>query len=229
VCALVGLIAYAVFRGGPPARKSASVILNKITTESGLTGYPAISRDGKLIAFASDRAKEDSLDIWIQQVGGSKPFRVTRDPADETDPSFSPDGTRIAFRSEKDGGGIYTIPAFGGDPILLAARGRNPRFSTDGKWVAYSVGGSAVSNPGTTGVFIVSSGGGVPRAIHPEMATATNPVWSPASDRLLVLGRRDPKAPARSELDWWILPIDGGSSVRTGTASGAGDDPAAAP
>jgi len=216
VCAVVGLGAYAVFRLAPAAHKTGPVVLHKITTESGLTGYPTISRDGKLIAFASDRAKEDSLDIWVQQTGGVDPIRVTRDPADESDPSFSPDGTLIAFRSEKDGGGIYVIPSLGGAPILLAARGRNPRFSPDGKWVAYSVGGSAVSNPGTTGVFMVSSGGGVPRAIHPEMATATNPVWSPASDRLLVLGRKDPKAPARSELDWWILPVDSGAPVRTG-------------
>jgi eukaryotic-like serine/threonine-protein kinase len=216
VCAMGGLATYAVFRSVPAARKSAPVVLHKITAEAGLTGYPTISRDGKLIAFASDRAKEDNLDIWVQQTGGGDPIQVTRDPADESDPSFSPDATLIAFRSEKDGGGIYVIPSFGGPPILLAARGRNPRFSPDGKWVAYSVGGSAVSNPGTTGVFIVSSGGGVPRAIHAEMATATNPVWSPVSDRLLVLGRKDPRAPARSELDWWILPVDGGSPERTG-------------
>jgi Tol biopolymer transport system component len=82
--------------------------------------------------------------------------------------------------------------------------------------VAYSVGGEAVSNPGTAGVFIVSSGGGVPRAIHPEMATATHPIWSPRSDRLLVLGRQDGKAPARQQVDWWILPIEGGTPRRTG-------------
>jgi Tol biopolymer transport system component len=179
-----------------------------------LTGYPAISRDGKLIAFASDRAKEDNLDIWVQQTGGRDPIRLTTDPADESDPAFSPDGTMIAFRSEKDGGGIYLVPSLGGSPVLLAPRGRNPRFSPDGRWVAYSVGGQAVSNPGSAGVFIVNSG--IPRAIHPEMATATNPVWSPRSDRLLVLGRKDGKAPARAEIDWWILPIEGGSAKRTG-------------
>ena len=122
----------------------------------------------------------------------------------------------IAFRSEKDGGGIYLAPALGGAANLLAPLGRNPRFSPDGRWVAYSVGGDAVSNPGSAAVFIVNSGGGVPRAIHPEMATATNPVWSPRSDRLVVLGRKDGNAPARAELDWWILPIDGGSPRRTG-------------
>jgi Tol biopolymer transport system component len=215
-CAVGALATYAFLRILPNAHESASVVLHKITADSGLTGYPAISRDGKLIAFASDRAKEDNLDIWVQQIGGGDPIRLTRDPADESDPSFSPDGALIAFRSEKDGGGVYVVPSLGGTPSLLAPRGRNPRFSPDGQWVAYAVGGAEVSNPGTTGVFIVSARGGVPRPIHPDMATATNPVWSPASDRLLVLGRKDANAAPRAELDWWILPIDGGAPVRSG-------------
>ncbi len=212
-----GLAAYFTFRLLPGTSGAQSgAVLRMLTADGGLTGYPALSRDGRLVAFASDRGQEDNLDIWVQQIGGREPIRLTRDPADESDPAFSPDGTMIAFRSEKDGGGIYLVPALGGSPVLLAPLGRSPRFSPDGRWVAYSVGGEAVSNPGSAGVFIVNSGGGVPRAIHPEMATATNPVWSPGSDRLLVLGRKDAKAPARTELDWWILPIEGGTVQRTG-------------
>jgi Tol biopolymer transport system component len=212
-------IALLVFRttGSEPAANSIlPAALRMITADSGLSGYPAISRDGKLIAFASDRANGDNLDIWVQQVGGRDPIRLTNDPVDETTPAFSPDGTTIAFRSEKDGGGIYVMPALGGAAALLAPKGRNPLFSPDGKWVAYSIGGDVVANPGSTGVFIVSAGGGEPRAVHPEMATATNPVWSPQSDRLLVLARKDAKAPVRKEVDWWILPIDGGEPRRTG-------------
>jgi Tol biopolymer transport system component len=214
-CLAAALLAYYIprmFTGSPRTPE----VLRMLTADGGLTGYPAISRDGKFVAFASDRAKEDNLDIWIQQIGGRDPIRLTSDRADESDPAFSPDGTMVAFRSEKDGGGIYLVPALGGAPVLLAPLGRNPRFSPDGRWVAYSVGGEAVSNPGSAEVFIVSSGGGVPRAIHPEMATATHPVWSPTSDRLLVLGRQDGKAPARQQLDWWILPIEGGAPQRSG-------------
>ncbi len=219
-CAVAALLVYFIpqLRHGSSAslRADNDAVLHPLTSDGGLTAYPAISRDGKFVAFASDRSRENNLDIWIQQIGGSEPIRLTSDPADETDPDFSPDGSVIAFRSEKDGGGIYTVPALGGSPVLLAPLGHNPRFSPDGGWIAYSVGGAATSNPGSAGVFIISARGGVPRAIHPEMATATNPVWSPGSDRLLVLGRQDGKRPAGEQLDWWILPIEGGTPQRTG-------------
>ncbi len=219
-CAVAAILVYFIpqlrHRSSTSLRADNDAVLHPLTSDGGLTAYPAISRDGKFVAFASDRSKENNLDIWIQQIGGSEPIRLTSDPADETDPDFSPDGSVIAFRSEKDGGGIYTVPALGGSPVLLAPLGHNPRFSPDGLWIAYSVGGAATSNPGSAGVYIISARGGVPRAIHPEMATATSPVWSPGSDRLLVLGRQDGKRPAGEQLDWWILPIEGGTPQRTG-------------
>jgi Tol biopolymer transport system component len=190
-----------------------------LTTTSGLNDYPALSKDGRFIAFSSDRGSADNgdnLDIWLQQIGARKPIRLTQDPADETDPAFSPDGTRIAFRSEKDGGGIYVVPTLGGDPMLLVPGGRNPRFSPDGRWLAYWTGrGEGSVSPGSSAVFIVEPGGGQPRAIHPEMGAALYPSWSPSSDRLLVRGWKGHETP-RETFDFWALPIDGGEVKKTG-------------
>lgn len=203
--------------GEKPAADGGDYVLRRLTTDAGLSTSPALSRDGALLAFASDRSKEGSLDIWIQQIGAREPVRLTRDPADETDPAISPDGTRIAFRSEKDGGGVYVIPALGGDPVLLAQGGRNPHFSPDGRWIAYWVGRESNGFlPGSSRVFIVDAGGGQPRQIQPSMAAALYPVWSPRGDALVALGRKDPSPAGTSTVDWWLLPVENGEPKRTG-------------
>ena len=50
-----------------------------------------------------------NLDIWVRQVSGGDPIQLTRDPADDHQPAFSPDGGQIVFRSERAGGGGTTL------------------------------------------------------------------------------------------------------------------------
>ena len=88
--------------------------LTQLTTDTGLTFEPAISPDGKLISYASDRSGEGTLDIWVQQIPRGEPIRVAHHEADDHEPSFSPDGKSIVFRSERLGGGIYVVSALGG-------------------------------------------------------------------------------------------------------------------
>ena len=113
--------------------------LTRLTSDVGWTDYPAISLDGKILAYASDRSGEGNLDIWVQQIPDGSPVRLTRHAADDVEPSFSADGSRVAFQSSRLGGGIYVIPTLGGEERLLAARGFSPRFSPDGNWIAYGV------------------------------------------------------------------------------------------
>ena len=215
------LLTVAAFRFfHPPAAPAPESVYRMLTTTSGLNDDPALSKDGRFIAFSSDRGdgaeNGDNLDIWLQQIGSREPIRLTKDPADETDPAFSPDGTRIAFRSEKDGGGIYIVPTLGGDPMLIVPGGRNPRFSPDGRWIAYWIGRNEGSvSPGSSAVFIVEPGGGQPRAVHPEMGAAFYPSWSPSSDRLLVRGWKGHETP-KETFDFWALPIDGGEVKKSG-------------
>src|ERR1019366_8048712 len=93
-------------------------VLRQVTNTGGLSDYPALSREGNLLAFASDRNEAGNLDIWVQQIGGRDPIRLTTDEADDSEPAISADGARVAFRSERSGGGIYVAPSLGGDAAL---------------------------------------------------------------------------------------------------------------
>ena len=107
--------------------------LTRLTSDSGLTFQPSISRDGRIVAFASDRAGPGNLDIWVKQIGGGDPIRLSQHLADEHEPALSPSGTMVAYRSEREPPGIYVQPTLGGEERLVALDGHMPRFSPDEK------------------------------------------------------------------------------------------------
>src|SRR5262249_46299630 len=151
------------------------------------------------------------LDIWIRQVAGGEPIRLTRHVADERTPTFSRDGTKIAFRSERDAGGIYVMPALGREATLMVARGFQPNFSPDGKWMSYNTGlknngdGAGRQLLAAGRLFIVPAGGGEARQLQPTFRSATAPTWSPDSTHLLILA----SFAIDREFDWWVTPLEG--------------------
>jgi serine/threonine protein kinase/Tol biopolymer transport system component len=192
--------------------------LKRLTFDSGLTTDPALSPDGRLIAYASDRAGEGSLDIWVQQLAGGDPTRITNGAEDECEPVFSPDGTHIAYRSDAKGGGIYVISALGGQPRLIAPEGRGPRYSPDGSLVAFWKGNPTSGTPyskGSASIWVASAQGGEPRQIATDMAVAARPEWM-ADGRHLVFIAVPPNADAGPNRDFYVASPDGGASLRTG-------------
>jgi tricorn protease-like protein len=93
---------------------------SRLTADLGFSDEPALSADGKLVSYSSDQSQDGKRDLYVKQVGGGQPIRLTFDGAGNTSPDFSPDGNKIVFRSTRNGGGIYEIPAFGGEARLLA-------------------------------------------------------------------------------------------------------------
>ena len=191
--------------------------MRQLTRDSGFASDPAISPDGRLLAYASDRKNGGNLDLWVQPVDGGDPTQLTSDPADDREPAFSPDGANIAFRSDRDGGGVYVIPSKGGEARLLAPGGRRPRYSPDGRWIAYWVAppGLAPKPNGAYKIFVVPSGGGAPRQIRPDFASCTNPLWSPDSKKLLFSGRLDSTRNDVDATDWFMAWVEGSQVVNT--------------
>jgi serine/threonine protein kinase/Tol biopolymer transport system component len=197
----------------PSPAKSA---ISRFTSDSGLTSFPAISPDGSLVAYASDRAGEGNLDVWVQQLAGGEPIRLTRGKADEYEPVFSPDGSRIAFRSEADGGGLYLVSALGGEPRRLVQSGRSARFSPDGNTLLFAIGSPGVGGAFTTGVssiYSVGINGGEPRRLAADFTSALHPNWSADGKHILFVGSHND---APTGFDLWDWPVDGNTPVATG-------------
>ena len=193
--------------------------VTRLTFDSGLTTDPAASPDGKLLAYASDRSGSGRLHIWVQQfMPNGQTMQLTRGDADDHQPAFSPDGSKLAFRSERDGGGIYVIPAIGGEATRIAKGGRDPRFSPDGRWIAYwqaaMMAAPFVASAGA--VYVRPSAGGPPQPVMSDLTDAGVPEWSEDSKRLIMFGRKDDLPPPAGGWNWWVVPVDGGPATSTG-------------
>lgn len=201
--ALIAAGAASARRWGGAAPAPVLYRLEAMTSDLGVTGHPAVSANGELLAYDSDRFDGTNFDIWVQPTGGGDPVRVTADPADDTDPAFSADGGRIAFRSEREGGGIYVVPALGGAARLLVPRGHSPRFSPDGKWLMYTTGGRGAAKD----LFVMPAAGGTAQPAAPSYLVRSHGSWAADGTSIVFEGRKRGNTAQQSEL--YVVPVDG--------------------
>ncbi|HOC41611.1 MAG TPA: protein kinase [Thermoanaerobaculales bacterium] len=191
--------------------------MRRLTYDAGFAWTPAITLDGKLVAYASDRAGDGQLDVWVRHISRPEPARLTDHPTDDWMPAFSPDGSRIVFSSDRDGGGLYIVNTFGGEARRLASHGMSPRFAPDGARISF-VATADYTPSGLRRMFVIAADGGEPRPLLPEYGIlaypySAGPLWSPDGTRLLFAG-----APLASpaKLDWWVASADGGEPTSSG-------------
>jgi DNA-binding winged helix-turn-helix (wHTH) protein len=127
ICLLTIAVGVVLLRPADPNARPRRALQRITYDEAALPRDAAWAPDGQWVVYASDRA--GNADLWKQRLGNPDPVRLTSSEANESQPRWSPDGQSIVFRSERDGGGLYVLPASGGDERLVSAFGYEPVWS----------------------------------------------------------------------------------------------------
>ncbi|MFP5289365.1 MAG: hypothetical protein ACLGI9_26765, partial [Thermoanaerobaculia bacterium] len=123
--------------------------------------------------------------------------------------AFSPDGQQIAFRSEREGGGIFLMGATGESVKRLTDFGFNPAWSPDGREIAIATEGAfdPTARYSFSQIFRIDVAPGARRPL--AVRDGVQPSWSPHGLRLAFWGLAHPGA--RRAI--WTIPVDGGDPV----------------
>ena len=203
---------------------SAAVDARGLTPGVAVSQDPSVSADGRLLAFASDRDTQKNLNVYVQQLSGGGLRRLTNGEFDDSHPSLSPGGDMVAFRSEREPAGVYVAQSSGGAARLLAADGRSPAYSPDGKWIAYWT-FQVVEALQEPAVFVFPAVAGQARRVFANFASAQYPIWSPDGTTLMAVARAKNAESGFSSgsqpLEWWVATIDDKTHKRTNVLAAA--------
>ena len=172
---------------------------------------PALTPDGRIAVYVSDRATPGALNLWRYQIETGQTTPLTRGEHHVRTPAISSDGKHVAFRLERDGGLLATIPISGGEPAILktAARARNPRFSPTGRSIAYWVAqDDQTLDRGSIFLLNLADPGADPARLFAQFAHVAAPLWSEDGKAILASGTWQSKI-ADKEYDAWITDVDG--------------------
>ena len=182
--------------------------IGQLTDLQGSETFPSLSPDGTFFVYS--KVIDGNSDLFLQRVAGSKPINLTADsPAHDYQPAFSPDGQQIAFRSEREGGGIFLIGATGESVKRLTDFGFNPAWSPDGREIAVATEGAfdPRSRSSLSQIFRIDVATGAQRPL--EVQDGVQPAWSPHGLRIAFWGLAQPG----NRRAIWTVPVDGGSPV----------------
>ncbi len=192
VILVVGFLVYRAARDRAVAGKStvaggSRMEIVPLTSLPGLARGPALSQDGERVAFFWNNETPAKWNLYVQLVGGEKPLQLTYNQggflccAD-----WSPDGREIVFgRCDDDGGGVFVVPALGGNERKLTevvcpyGDAGYPRWTADGKSLLLA----DQCSPGSPrGIVLFSLSTGEKRCLHapgPGDVGDMDPVPSP--------------------------------------------------
>ena len=188
-------------KSGPPQRT-----FLQVTDLPGAEGFPSLSPNGDQLAFTHPTSPSNP-DIYVQRVGGRNALNLTKDsPKEDYQPAFSPDGSLIAFRSERDGGGIYLMGSTGESARRLTDFGFNPAWAPSGKELTVATEGAFAPygrGNATSELWAIDTATGAKRKIFG--GDAVQPSVSPHGARIAYWGLPS----GSSQRDIWTIPAAG--------------------
>ena len=166
------------------------------------------------IAFASVR-DNGNHDIYVMDADGSNETRLTTSLAYDDQPVWSPDGSMLAFMSDRDGNfEIYSMPGVGGTPIRLTnnpAADGFPAYSPDGARIAFVRGD--LRNPSTFEIWVMNADGSNQVRLTNDSVIDGVPSWSPDGTRIVFMsGGASVYDPNSFEIYW--INADGTDRIR---------------
>lgn len=150
--------------------------------------HAELSPDRTRIAFSSNRA--GSFDIWVVDADGANLRRVTAEPGNESEPSWTPDGAQLVFTSGAGGPSqVAMVPADSGAITLLTSGpggNRQPAVSRDGRHVAFTS-----ARDGNYELYVLTLEGGEIRRITATPGREQAPQWFANGDLLFASDQDD--------------------------------------
>jgi hypothetical protein len=175
----------------------------------------ATSTPAKPTVF-SDRDDEGNLEVFVQNPDGSV-TNVTNHPSADAYPSLSPDGTRIAFASNRDGPThVFVIKVDGSELIRLtdsAAGDTLPAWSPDGQQIVYQT----LLPDHNWEVYVMNPDGSGQVNLTNNPAIDTSPSWSPDGGRIAFETDRD------GDFEIYIMNPDGSEQTNLTNSPAAYD------
>ena len=205
--------------------------LRRLTNNPSSDYAPSWSPDGQRIAFVSDRDGHvdangwHTFEIYTMDADGHNPQNLTNNPFNDRDPSWSPDGKRIVFSSDRDKGrgeaahnyDIYVMDADGGNPQNLTnnpQEDKEPSWSPDGERIVFRARrpGHFIGEDGITyEIYVMDANGGNEQRLTENRKNDKDPSWSPDGERIAFASDRKG---GWENFEIYVMDADGGNEQR---------------